>query len=573
MPLDKDHKNNPVLKAQEVAYTVACDAATASGIVFHANGKVFMMQRPDGTWGFPAGSVEDGETAEAAARRECIEETGFAHQGPLSSIGVFDGFFHAFFADVEPFNHTLNEEHIGAGWFRLDELPNPLHGCSVNVLACLFNAMAGDADESAKNYDINGFFEVQDNPLSKVGVFQYLGKNIPQEKAKGNAGKFFAVYRPAEELADPACIASFRLVPWIIDHTMIGNGTNGTAQIEDKGARGVTGERIWFDPKDDFGTLKGNIKCFSDFLAQSIAAGKTPLSLGYRCVYEFAPGVFNGVPYTYVQRRIRGNHLATVEDGRMGPEVAVMDGSELTFTEKSNMSKKTRDALLKAKVKTVAGVARNRLMAFAMDAEEKMADANTSDEDKGELKEAIDAIAAVAPLLEAVEDLKCAGESDVLTDTTVTGDAAVPVAKAGDADDPDKGGKKPGDDEGKGMDAKEVAAVVDAAVKKAMAGYGRGMDAKDVVNTIAKRDALHKQLSAHIGDFSSVAAAMDAQEVAAYGVEKLEIPARKGHEIEAVEAWLHGRTPAHKLPTAQVGDAAERGKKPSFLQAQLAERS
>lgn len=567
-------------QAVAIAYAVANDAATAAGIVFHANGKIFMMQRPNGEWGFPAGRIEDGESAEQAARRETIEEAQFAYQGDLSSVGVFDGFFHAFFADVKPFDAVLNDEHIGSGWFALDALPTPLHGCSPNVLACIFQAMVGDEADTAKNYDINGFFEVLDNPLSKVGVFNYLGRNIPQEVAKGNSDKFFAVYRPAEELADPACVASFRLVPWIIKHTMIGDGTGGTKQIEDVGARGVTGERIWFDPEDDDGTLKGNIKCFSEYLADSIAAGKTPLSLGYRCVYEYAPGVFKGVPYTYVQRRIRGNHLATVDDGRMGPEVAVMDGFSTTEQmERSVMSKKAKEALIRAKSKTLAGVTRNRLLAFAMDAEEAIKEGK---DEGGELKAAVEAIKNAAPLLEAIEDIKAVGESeevgldeDGVPSTPVgdteqmPGDKRQKEANGLDKEEDDKDKSK----EGNGMDAAEVAKIVDAAVKRAVAGMGRGMDSKDVVKVVADRDALVKKVSPHIADFANVAVAMDAQEVAEYAVKTLEIPSHKGHEVTALEAWLHNRTPAHKLPTAHAGDAADAKRKPSFIASQVAERS
>lgn len=554
-----------VLKAVPIAYSTASDSVLAAGIVFHTGSRVFMAQRPDGTWAFPGGHIEDGESAEMAARRETIEEIGYVHVGDLQSVGVFDDSFHVFAACVEPFEARLNDEHIGCGWFRLEELPSPLHGCASNALACIFNAIGSDASDTAKTYDINGFFEVMDNPLSKVGVFNYLGRNIPQEKAKGNADKFFAVYRPAEELNNPDCIYSFRLSPWIIDHAMIGDGTNGTIQIEEKGARGVTGEQIWFDPNDDYGTLKGNIKCFSAFLAESIAAGKTPLSLGYRCVYEYKPGVFEGKPYTYVQRHIRGNHLASVDDGRMGPEVVVMDGFSIKDTEKSLMSKKQRDALLNAKSKTIAGVVRNRLMAFALDAEEKVAEGK---DETGELKDAIAAIEAVAPLLEAVEELRAVGESDILSagDTAqMPGDIRKKEANGQDDEDDE--------DEGKGMDAKEIARVVDAAIKKAVAGLSAGMDSREVVRVLADRDSLVKQVGRHIADFEHVANAMDAQEVAEYAVSKLEIPADKGVEVVALKAWLHGRQPAHAGQVAHAGDAAERIKKPSFLSAQLAERS
>jgi 8-oxo-dGTP pyrophosphatase MutT (NUDIX family) len=572
----------PQKQAVAIAYSVANDSATAAGTVFHANGKILLLQRPNGEWGFPAGTVEEGETAEQAARRESIEETQHAHQGDMTSVGIFDGFFHAFFADVEPFEAVLNDEHIGSGWFALDALPTPLHGCTPNVLACVFNAMASDKSDSAKQYDINGFFEVMDNPVSKVGVFNYLGRSIPQEVAKGNGGKMFAVYRPAEELSDPACIASLRLKPWIIDHTMIGDGTGGTQPIEMKKARGVTGERGWFDNGDDYGTLKTNIMCWSEFLAQAIAMGKAELSLGYRCIYEYAPGVFNGVPYTYVQRRIRFNHLATVDDGRMGPEVAVMDGFSTTETEHQKMpTKEAKEKLIKAKTKTLAGTVKNRLMAFAMDAEEAIKDGK---DETGELAQAVEAIKNAAPLLEAIEDIKAVGESDEVGMDEESGKPTTPVGDTeqmpGDkrtsgangldnVDDKDK--DKP--EEGKGMDAKEVARIVDKAVANAVAKLGRGMDSRDVVRTVAERDALVKKVSPFIADFEHVAHAMDAQEVAEYAVKTLEIPADKGVEVAALTAWLHGRKPAHQQPVAHAGDAADTQRKPSFIAKQLAERS
>lgn len=558
-------------QAVAIAYSVKGeDAATAAGIVFHANGKVLLMQRANsGEWGFPAGGVEDGETPEQAARRELMEETGHVHSGELQQIGVFDGFFVAYFADTEQFDVVLNDEHSGFGWFPYNELPAPLHGCAGNVLAAILTAPAGDRAETARVFDINGFFEVQDNPLSKVGVFNYLGKNIPQEKAAGNSLKMFAVYRPAEELADRECIASFRLMPWVIDHHMIGDGTSGTTTAEEKGVRGVIGERIYF--QDD--TLYGNIKCFSSILAGQIANGKTPLSLGYRCVYEYAPGSFNGIPYTYVQRHIRGNHLATVDDGRMGPEVAVMDGSETLLTEKPAMSKKQKEALIKAK--TVAGSTRAKLLAFAMDAEEKIAE---GEDETGELAAAVEAIKSVAPLLEAVDELKCLGEVDELA--APTGDTMQSPGdertKGGAGLDEEDDTKKPkeGDEDkpgkGEGMDAKEVARMIDAAVTKALGG--RGMDAKEVVTTIAQRDALARKVSEFTGSFDGVDT-MTAQEVAEYAIQKLEIPGiAKGQEIGAINAWLHGRTPARHQRVAMVGDSADAAK-PSFLAAQVAERS
>lgn len=172
---------------------------------------------------------------------------------------------------------------------------------------------------SARTYDLNGWFEVDRNPISRVGVFPYSGAQI----GAPDPDRIYRVYRPAEELSDPEAMASFRLCPIVDDHTMLGEGAT---PAETKGVAGVIGEGLTFEGD----VLYSNLKVFSDTLAQKIKNGKTELSCGYRCVYDFTPGVWNGQEYDVVQRRIRGNHLALVDEGRMGPGVAVLD--HMVFT-------------------------------------------------------------------------------------------------------------------------------------------------------------------------------------------------------------------------------------------------
>ena len=90
--------------------------------------------------------------------------------------------------------------------------------------------------------DINGWFEVKDNPISKVGVFDYSGAQI----GAADPNRIYRVYRPAEELADPATIESFKLLPIVDDHTMLGNPNEGMTAAEDKGVAGVIGEEVYF---------------------------------------------------------------------------------------------------------------------------------------------------------------------------------------------------------------------------------------------------------------------------------------------------------------------------------------
>ena len=90
----------------------------AAGILFRdAAGRVLLCRRVDAGhyWSLPGGAVEEGETAEMAARREAQEETGYSHAGPVRALTrrVLDGVdFTTFTADVaEAFEPTLNDEH------------------------------------------------------------------------------------------------------------------------------------------------------------------------------------------------------------------------------------------------------------------------------------------------------------------------------------------------------------------------------------------------------------------------------------------------------------------------------
>lgn len=50
--------------------------------------------------------------------------------------------------------------------------------------------------------DINGFQLVEGNPITKEGVFQYLGSEIANSDAEPNT--IYKVYRPADEIEKAA---------------------------------------------------------------------------------------------------------------------------------------------------------------------------------------------------------------------------------------------------------------------------------------------------------------------------------------------------------------------------------
>lgn len=384
---------------------------------------------------------------------------------------------------------------------------------------------------TARVKDANGWFEVPRNPLSKEGVFPYLGRQLGLTGA--DATKLFNVYRPGSELADPETIDSFRLLPMIDDHTMLGAPEAGRTPAEKKGVHGVIGDRVVFEG----GTLYGNLKLFSQSLAQKINAGKRELSCGYSCTYDFTPGVFDGKAYDAVQRRLRGNHVALVDKGRMGPDVAVLD--QMTFTvdaEDLRPMDKTLEAARKA-LEAAKAAGATQAVIDACDAAVKEAEASVAANGN-------DALTAAQ---KAATDAQTAADAA----TKEAADAKEALAKmTKEADDAKTALAAATKEGGAAADAADVATLKTTVATltdelKTLKEAGNGMDEATMFAAVAQRDALAKRLSPFIGVFDHADKTLT--QVAAYGIEKLGLKnVTAGHELTALDAYLAGA----KVPTA-----------------------
>ena len=174
-----------------------------------------------------------------------------------------------------------------------------------------------------KEIDRNDFWLISDNPITKIGVFPYLGRQISPELEPDTV---YQVLRPEDELTKPDTLKSFELIPIVDDHTMLGTKDENHTPAEQKGIHGVTGTNV--ERKGDLITV--DLKIFSETLKDEIEGGKKDLSLGYYSSYEVVSGTYKGQSYDAVQRDIIANHIALVDEGRMGHEVRVMDSS-ITF--------------------------------------------------------------------------------------------------------------------------------------------------------------------------------------------------------------------------------------------------
>ena len=366
-----------------------------------------------------------------------------------------------------------------------------------------------DKEESSRSHDINGWFEIKGNPISKVGVFPYSGAQIDSTL---EPLRIYQVYRPEEELNNEETMNSFRLVPFTDDHAMLGSSKNNLIPAEEKGVHGVTGEEIFFDD----GYLKANLKIFSEELADMIKNGKKELSIGYRCDYDYVPGIFKGQNYDMIQRKIRGNHIALVQEGRSGHDVAVLDKFVFTIDAKELQKMPAEKVVKEMEKKEVQDEEMSleslgeKVLKLEKMLHEMLGERKETEDEEGEAKKELSSEAAKEGDTkdEEGEYLKFVNKQEV--EDTEEEEELSQKEKGGETEKKEGDMSKPSDK--------------------------KGMDAKSLFIEISKRDSLANRLSKHIGTFDH--AEKTYKEVAKYGVKKLGLKCAVGHEISMLEGYL-----------------------------------
>lgn len=372
--------------------------------------------------------------------------------------------------------------------------------------------------DSARKIDQNGYVTIPNNPISRSGIFKYLGKQISKD---AEPDKIYNVYRPDEELSNPEALASFNLVPWTDDHVMLGPEGKGLVDPADE-TKGTTGQDVYF--KD--GVLYATIKIYSQRMRNVLQQGKSALSLGYRCSFIKQSGVFNGEPYEYIQRNLRGNHLALVDSPRC--DVAVLDHQqyvedhfdlaldqeELKTMADEDRMKKIEDGLTKA-------------LDWMKTKDESEAKEKKEAEDK-KVKDAKDAADKKAK----DEATTKPGSGGTMAGCDEDKEKEKKMAEDKKAKDEAEEKEKKDKEEKEGMDSaiKTLTGTVEALQKD---GF------KTIMKTVVERDTLAKSLEPFIGVFDH--SEMTPSEVAKYGVEKLKLQCTAGQEMPVLNGYLAGR--------------------------------
>ena len=164
--------------------------------------------------------------------------------------------------------------------------------------------------ENISRREPEGYLLCLNVPVARTGTQEYL----PEELGLPPGSSFIPVFRPEEEVFSPETMASFEGMPVTDDHPPEGVDVSNIRALQKGHAHNV---RRGSGEESDL-LLADLIITDPGLIERILEEGKREISCGY--TYELREE--NG---QYIQRKIRGNHVAVVDAGRAGPRVSIKD--------------------------------------------------------------------------------------------------------------------------------------------------------------------------------------------------------------------------------------------------------
>lgn len=191
----------------------------------------------------------------------------------------------------------------------------------------------------------NGFLICKNVPIARTGEQEYLGSEIGLEDERKD--RLVSVTREESEVFSPETLASFEGAIFVDEHPSDEVNTQNVQYLQ----RGFIKDVRRGEGEDADKILADIIVTDSVTISEILENGKREISCGYKCDYEEADGKI-------YQREIRGNHVALVNAGRAGKDVAIKDSKpQNTRKEKFFMKKKdTNGAAHKSLLSRFMGV-------------------------------------------------------------------------------------------------------------------------------------------------------------------------------------------------------------------------
>lgn len=179
--------------------------------------------------------------------------------------------------------------------------------------------------ENISRREPEGYLLCLNVPVARTGMQEYL----PAELSMAGSAPV-AVYRPEEEVFSPETIASFEGMPVTNDHPPEGVDVFNIRALQKGHAHNV---RRGSGEESDL-LLADLIITDPALIAAILEEGKREISCGY--TYELCEE--NG---QYIQRKIRGNHVAVVDAGRAGARVSIRDEHPVQISDLGNRCRAT----------------------------------------------------------------------------------------------------------------------------------------------------------------------------------------------------------------------------------------
>ena len=163
--------------------------------------------------------------------------------------------------------------------------------------------------ENISRRDPEGYLLCLNVPVARTGMQEYMPEELDLPPGSGPV----PVLRPEAEVFSPETIASFEGMPVTNDHPPDGVDVDNIHFLQMGHAHNI---RRGTGNESDL--LLADLIITDPALIDAILSGKREISCGYTYELCFENG-------KYVQRKIRGNHIAVVDAGRAGPRVSIKD--------------------------------------------------------------------------------------------------------------------------------------------------------------------------------------------------------------------------------------------------------
>lgn len=165
--------------------------------------------------------------------------------------------------------------------------------------------------------------------ITSIGVFPYRQPD----------GSIRRELRLPEEVFSKETLDSFNGIPIYVGHRVGKDGLEKDQAKRDEWAVGIA-----CNPVGDNVYVASDIKITKEDGVKAVKSGIRSFSVGYTCDVEQEAGVWGGVTFDAIQRKIRGDHLALCEIARQGDQAVLrMDSAEMVIEEKAAVAVENKD--------------------------------------------------------------------------------------------------------------------------------------------------------------------------------------------------------------------------------------